>query len=139
MKLIGDCITYIEDNIKEDINVKLLKGNKWLCTSIMRQQEGVFSLSVVNAVILSLQRDELALAKICTWIVEREGRMTLDRLTNRINELFGSGLDKHKIAFKIKEQGNAEELLTDGVDEYIEQLISASDEMEDDLFKEEFF
>lgn len=127
------------ENIKEDINVKLLKGNKWLCTSIMRQQEGVFSLSVVNAVILSLQRDELALAKICTWIVEREGRMTLDRLTNRINELFGSGLDKHKIAFKIKEQGNAEELLTDGVDEYIEQLISASDEMEDDLFKEEFF
>ena len=53
--------------------------------------------------------------------------------------MFGSGLDKHKIAFKIKEQGNAEELLTDGVDEYIEQLISASDEMEDDLFKEEFF
>lgn len=127
------------EKIKDDALVGLLKGNKWLCTSIMRQQEGVFSLSVVNAVILSLQRDELSLAKICAWIVEREGKMTLEHLTNRVNEMFGSKLDRYKIAFKIKEQGNVEELLTDGVDEYIEQLIIDSDTSDDDLFKEEFF
>ena len=127
------------ENIKDDTDIELLKGNKWLCTSVMRMEEGVFAKPVANAVILSLYRDELSLAKICTWIVEKEGKMTLEYLTNRMNEMFGSGLDKYKIAFKIKEQGNEEELLTDGVEEYIEQLVMISDTSEDDFFKEEFF
>lgn len=126
------------NDLKDDADVKMLHDNKWLFTSILRQQDGVYSLSIVNAVVLSLQKDELSLVKICSWIVEQEGKMTLEHLTERVNEIFGSGLDKNKLAFKIKEQGNATEILTDGVDEYLEQIISAT-ETEDDLFKEEFF
>lgn len=126
------------DRLKDDSDVKLLKDNKWLCTSILRQQDGVFSLPVANAVILSLERDELSLAKICMWIVDREGKMTLERLTDRLNTMFGSEIDKYKIALKIKEQGGEHNILTDSVDEYIEQIISAT-EGEEDLFKEEFF
>ena len=65
--------------------------------------------------------------------------MTLDKLTERINELFGSTLEKNKVAFKIKEHGDENELLVDGVDEYLEQLISETDTFDDDLFKEEFY
>ena len=127
------------DRIKDDQNIIALQDNKWLCTSIIRQQDGVFSLPIANAIILSLQRDELSLSKICAWIVNREGKMTLDRLTERINEIFGSTLDKSKVAFKIKENGDERELLVDGVDDYLEQLISKTDTFDDDLFKEEFY
>lgn len=122
-----------------DPDIALLKDNKWLCTSIMRQQSGVFSLSIINAVVLSLQKDELSLAKICLWIAERDGKMKLEQLTDHINDIFGSKLDKYKIAFKIKEQGLENEILTDGVDEYLEQLILETSLDEEDPFKEEFF
>lgn len=125
--------------IKDISSVQKLNNNKWLCTSILRQQKGIFSLSIVNAVVLSLYRDELSLAKICEWIIDKEGKMNLGRLTERVNELFGSKIDKYKIAFKLKEQGVIENLLTDNIDDYIEQLISSVDDGEDDLFKEEFF
>ena len=128
------------DKIKKEPYIELLKDNKWLCTSIMRQQEGVFSVSVVGAVILSTDRDALSVSKICSWVVAKEGKMSLEHLTERVNTLFGSNFDKYKIAFKIKEQGDEDKLLTDGVDEYLEQLIAATDsDSDDDYFKEEFF
>ncbi len=127
------------NRIKDDPNVKLLQDNKWLCTSIIRQQEFVFALPITGAVVLSLQREELSLSNICTWVVEQEGKMTLERLTDRINELFGSSLDKRKVAFKIKENKAEGEILVDGVDEYIEQLVAEADTYDDDLFREEFY
>lgn len=128
------------ERIKNYPCVQKLKDNKWLCTSILRQQEGVLSLSIVNAVVLSTNRDDLNLAKICQWIIETEGRMSLERLTERFNDIFGSKMDKYKLAFKIREQGNMEGLLIDSIDDYIEQLISSEgDSDDDDLFKEEFF
>ncbi len=125
--------------IESDEDVKHLNGNKWLCTSIMRQQDGVFSLVTAGAVILSEQKDELSLAKISQWICEREGKMTLEHLTNRINELFGSRFDKYKIALKLNEQGNASQVLVDGVDAYLEQLIASDDIDDSDLFREDFY
>ena len=65
--------------------------------------------------------------------------MSLERLTERINDYFGSTLDKYRLALKIREQGDEKKLLTDGVDDYIEQLIINSDVNEENLFKEEFF
>ena len=128
------------DRIKINPCVQKLKDNKWLCTSILRQQEGVFSLFIANAVVLSTNKEDLRLAKICEWIIETEGRMSLEKLTERFNDIFGSRLDKYRIAFKIKEQGNAEILLTDSIEDYIEQLISSVGGSDDDnLFEEEFF
>jgi hypothetical protein len=128
------------ERIKNYPCVQKLKDNKWLCTSILRQQEGVFSLSIVNAVVLSTNRDDLSLVKICEWIIETEGRMRLEKLTERFNDLFGSKMDKNKLAFKIREQGNMVSLLTDSIEDYIEQLISlAGGNDDDDLFEEEFF
>ena len=127
------------EKIKDNQSVKLLKDNKWLCTSVLRQQEGVFSLPVAGAVILSLDKENLNVANICLWLSERDGKMTLEHMTEKVNEIFGSEFDKYKIASKIKEQGYEKAILTDGIDEYLNQLISLSDEQEDDLFREEFY
>lgn len=121
--------------------IKKLNGNKWMCTCIMRQQAGQYSLPVVGTIILSQNKNELSVANICKWIVENEGKMSLEKLTNRFNELFGSKFDKIKIAFKLREQNIMEELVTDGIEDYIEQLISNTSEdnlLEDDFFTEEF-
>lgn len=117
----------IWENIKDDPAVRLLKGNKWLCTSILRQKDGVFSFYVVDAVILSDSRDDLSVSQVCAWVAEKEGKMTLEQMTNRINQIFGSGFDKYKIAFKIKEKGIEDQILIDGIDDYLEQFIPTTD------------
>ena len=129
----------IWDLIKDDLDVQHLYENRWLCTSILRQQAGVYVLSVTNAVILSRNKDDLSLAKVCKWITEQEGKMSLEHLTDRFNMLFGSKIEKHKIAFKIKEQGDEQSMLTDGIDEYLEKIIASACDSDDDLLKEEFF
>ena len=117
----------IWENIKDNPDVRLLKGNKWLCTSILRQKDGVFSFYVVDAVILSDNRDDLSVSQVCAWLAEKEGKMTLEQMTNRINQIFGSGFDKYKIAFKIKEKGIEDQILIDGIDDYLEQFIPITD------------
>lgn len=122
--------------------VQNLNGNKWMCTCILRQQAGQYSLPVAGAIILSQDKNQLSVANICKWIVENEGKMSLERLTVRFNDLFGSILDKNKIAFKLREQNIMEELITDGIEDYIEKLISNTSEdnvSEEDFFTEDFF
>lgn len=122
--------------------VQNLNANKWMCTCILRQQAGQYSLPVAGTIILSQDKNQLSVANICKWIVENEGKMSLERLTVRFNDLFGSILDKNKIAFKLREQNIMEELITDGIEDYIEKLISNTSEdnvSEEDFFTEDFF
>lgn len=119
--------------------VRKVNGNHWLCTNIIRQAEEVVSLGIANAVILTEDKAGLSLSQICEWVVRHEGKQSLSKLTNRINELFGSTLQKHKIANKIRCAGLWRNLVTDDMDWYIETLLNGSEVNNDDLFAEEFF
>lgn len=137
---------YNADSLWEKIQniplIQKLNGNKWMCTSILRQQAGQYSLPIVGAIILSQDKNQLSVANICKWIVENEGKMSLERLTGRFNDLFGSTIEKSKVAFKLREQNIMEEIITDGIEEYIEQLISNTSEdnvSEESFFTEDFF
>lgn len=118
--------------------IKKLNSNIWMCTCILRQQEGIFSLRVADNIILSRDNDKLNIQNICRWIVHRYGKMTLNSITNKVNELFGSNLTKWKIAEKVKSLGAWNEVITDSLDDYIDSLIDYSND-EDDVFQEEFF
>lgn len=128
--------------IKDYPCIKKLNDNLWLCNSILRIAPDVHSLPVAGTIILTKEdKDELLVVKICEWIVQNNGKMSIDRLTESMNELFGARFEKSKIIQKIREKG-AEYLLTDNIEEYLEQIFIKADGLmddEDDLFKEEFF
>lgn len=118
-----------------------LKENKWFLTSILKNQPGVFSLRTSNAVILSKNNSLLNLADICAWLVEKEGKMSINNLTITFNEYFGSTISRQKLADKIRNRNLWDSLITDTIDDYISNLLKDIDssDNDDDLFAEEFF
>lgn len=84
---------------------------------------------------------ELNLGSICQWIVDKYGKMTVQALTAQFNETFATRIPVSKIAEKLKAYGLWDILVTDSFDEYIDNLIIATDaDMDvDDLLQEEFF
>ena len=131
----------IWNDIKDLPLVQRLKGNKWMCTCIMRQQEGICSQTVSGGIVLSKNYSELTLEKICNWIVEKEGTMSVKQLTERLNSIFGAELNKYKVAQKLRNIDEWEKVVTDSYDEYINSIINEDFEesLEEDFFKEEFF
>lgn len=120
---------------------KKLQSNEWLCTCIFRQQPNVFSQQVAGGIILCKDSSELNLGSICQWIVDKYGKMTVQALTAQFNETFATRIPVSKIAEKLKAYGLWDILVTDSFDEYIDNLIIATDaDMDvDDLLQEEFF
>lgn len=118
--------------------VKKLRGNKWLLTCIMRQQEEISSLRVTGGIILSLDRNMLNISNICKWLIDHN-KMSLNMLVKEFNNHFGCNVDKYKIAAKLKTEKIWDVLVTDSIDEYIEGLAFDSNLVIDDLFREEFF
>ena len=84
---------------------------------------------------------ELNLGSICQWIVDKYGEMTVQALTAQFNETFATRIPVSKIAEKLKTYGLWDILVTDSFDEYIDNLIIATDaDIDvDDLLQEEFF
>jgi hypothetical protein len=128
----------IWNNISDLPLVKKLNSNTWMCTCIMRQQEGICSLRVAGNIILSRDSENLNIQSICKWMAQQFGKMTLYTLSNKVNELFGSSLTMWKIAEKVKSSGLWDDIITDSLDEYIDSLMDSSNS-EDDFFQEEFF
>lgn len=120
---------------------KKLQSNEWLCTCIFRQQPNVFSQQVAGGIILCKDSSELNLGSICQWIVDKYGKITVHALTAQFNETFATRIPVSKIAEKLKTYGLWDILVTDSFDEYIDNLIIATDaDMDvDDLLQEEFF
>ena len=118
-----------------------LQNNEWLCTCIFRQQPNVFSQQVAGGIVLCKDSSELNLGSICQWIVEQYGKMTVQALTVKFNDMFATRISVSKIAEKLKTFGLWDILVTDSFDEYIDNLIIATDaDMDvDDLLQEEFF
>ncbi len=121
--------------------VEQFQNNEWMCTCIFRQQEAVASLQVAGGIILCRENSELNFGSICKWLVEKNGRMTIQNLTKLFNDTFSTKVPVSKIAEKMKEYGLWDSLVTDSFDEYIDNLVINIDTEidEDDLFQEEFF
>lgn len=122
---------------------KKLKENEWLCTCIFRQQDGVFSQHVAGGIILSKDSREVNLGEISRWLFEKYGKLTVQNLTYKINELFGTRIKVDKIAYKLKTYGLWETIVTDSFDDYIDNIMTSTENANDvdlgDLFQEEFF
>ena len=118
-----------------------LQNNEWMCTCIFRQQEAIESLQVAGGIILCREYSELNFGLICKWLVEKNGRMTIQNLTLLFNDTFSTRVLVSKIAEKMKAYGLWETFVTDSFEEYIDNLVVNTDlELDDnDLFQEEFF
>ena len=118
-----------------------LQNNEWMCTCIFRQQEAIASLRVSGGIILCREYSELNLGLICKWLVEKNGRMTIQNLTSLFNDTFTTRVLVSKIAEKMKAYGLWEIIALDSFEEYIDNLIvNMNLESDDkDLFREEFF
>ncbi len=116
-------------------------GGEWMCTCIFRQQEAIASLQVAGGIILCREYSELNFGLICKWLVEKNGRMTIQNLTLLFNDTFSTRVLVSKIAEKMKAYGLWETFVTDSFEEYIDNLVVNTDlELDDsDLFQEEFF
>jgi len=126
--------------VKEYPAIRKLQGNDWLLTCIMRQQENIASMSVAGAIILSLDSTSLSLSQICEWLSSVYGAMPINKLTLKFNEMFGARILSSKLAEKLRTSGLWDKVVTDSMDEFIENLVDAglSNMNPDDLFKEEF-
>ena len=116
-----------------------LRGNEWMLTCIMRQQEMVASQHFAGNIILSLDSSSLSVSRICEWLASINGKMTIYALEKTFNDTFGCRVSNDKLAYKLKSSGAWESVVIDSVDDYIDKLVECSDIEEDDLFKEEFF
>lgn len=120
---------------------KKLQENEWLCTCIFRQQQTVFSQQVAGGIILCKDSNDLNLGAVCQWLVETNGRMSVQSLTTLFNETFATRVSVSKIAEKLKSYRLWDILVTDSFDDYIDSLVvTAKEDMDvDDLLQEEFF
>ena len=130
----------IWQEVKQYPVIKKLKGNDWMLTCIMRQQENVFSFSLSGGIILSNDSSSLNISSICEWIASIYGSMPINKLVKKFNEIFGVEIHKSKLAAKLKISGVWNKVVTDSIDKYIDSLIDASMACAniDDLLKEEF-
>ena len=96
---------------------------------------------LAGGIILCREYSELNFGLICKWLVEKNGRMTIQNLTLLFNDTFSTRVLVSKIAEKMKAYGLWETFVTDSFEEYIDNLVVNTDlELDDnDLFQEEFF
>ena len=129
------------DEIKEWPLIRMLRGNDWMLTCIMRQQDSIGSLSVAGGIILSAAPDTLSLSKVCTWLAMLHGKMTIRVLEKVFNETFGTRVSGSKLAEKLKSSGDWAAVITDSMDDYIDSLIdeNLANDGADDLLQEEFY
>lgn len=122
--------------------IQKLQKNDWMLTCILRQQDIVSSMIVGGGIILSLDNESLSISKICEWIASiHNKKMPLKTLEKEFNSTFGSKVSSSKLAEKLKSSGSWDRVVSDSMDEYIDQLVDTDIANMDtsDLFQEEFF
>ena len=130
----------IWQDIEELPLVQKLQHNDWLLTSIIKQQELIWSLSIGGGVILSLDSASLNVSNICEWIVSKSGKMTINTLEKNFNNIFGTRITSNKLAEKLKSSGAWDRVVTDSMDDYIDSLFVPNfiEIDEEKLLQEEF-
>ncbi len=115
----------IWEHVKHLPAIRKLRGNDWMLTCILRQQEAVSSLSVAGGIILSLDSSSLSLSRICEWISSQYGLMSIHNLEVKFNEIFGTRISTSKLAEKLRSSGTWSKVITESMDEYIDQIVDA--------------
>lgn len=87
-----------ESSVLTDVVIELLNTHPWLTTCLMRQKDGVYTLPYANTKLLSFNREILETTMVCKWIVDREGKMSLNKIIQRLMEIFGVEMDEYKLA-----------------------------------------
>lgn len=129
----------IWDKIKNDETVLKMRENRWLCTCLIRQQDGIYSKSFSSSIILSKKPNSLNTSKICEWIMSKYGKMSLNNLVAKFNELFDSNMPQYRIAVKLKSDNLWDKIVTDPMDDYINTIINNTEiNSDDDLLLEDF-
>lgn len=106
------------NKVKKYPLIRRLRGNDWMLTCIMRQQEGVSSFAVAGGLILSRDSAALRLSRICEWLASVHGHMSLQRLEKELNTMFGTRVPAYKLAEKLRNSGNWNQVLTDTEEPY---------------------
>lgn len=126
------------DKVKDLSLIRKLQGNEWMLSCIMRQQESVFTQHFAGNMILSLDSNSLSLSKISLWFSSMYGKMSLNMFVAKFNDYFGCKIENYKFAEKLKSANVWDDIVTDSMDEYMDNLLDFSKMREDDLFAEEF-
>ena len=126
----------IYEKVKDEPLIDKLQGNRWLLTGILHQQPHVYSLRIKGNKILS-QTNSLKLSSVCAWLAEQYGRKSISEMTELFNKVFDTDIPSYKLADKIKQDGKWDVVITDSMDEYLDQVASNLDD--EDFFVEEFF
>lgn len=106
------------EKVKIHPYVQRLQGNKWMLTCIMRQKEDVISLPVAGSIILSQEKTSLRISKICEWLIEMYGMMSLEELERRFNDTFGSRISRETFLEKLREMNIESEEETEETAEF---------------------
>ena len=106
------------NKVKKFPLIRRLRGNDWMLTCIMRQQAGISSFSVAGGLILSRNSASLSLSRMCEWLAAVRGRMSLQVLEKELNGLFGTRVPAYKLAEKLRNSGNWNQVLTDTEEPY---------------------
>lgn len=115
----------IWEKVKHLPAIRKLRGNDWMLTCILRQQEIVSSLSVAGGIILSLDSNSLSLSRICEWIASQYGLLSIHDLEKKFNEIFGTRISTSKLAEKLRSSGTWDRVISGSLDEYIDQVVDA--------------
>ena len=68
--------------------------------------------------ILSRNSASLSLSRMCEWLAAVRGRMSLQVLEKELNGLFGTRVPAYKLAEKLRNSGNWNQVLTDAEEPY---------------------
>ena len=126
------------DEVKDLPLIQQLQGNKWMLSCIMRQQENVFTQHFAGNMVLSLDSNNLSLSKVSLWFSSVYGKMPLNTFVTKFNDHFGCKIENYKFAEKLKSANVWDDIVTDSMDEYMDNLLDFSKMKEEDLFAEEF-
>lgn len=77
---------------------------------------------MAGVVILCKEYSEVNFGLICKWLVEKNGRMTIQNLASLFNDTFSTRVSVTKIAEKMKAYGLWETFVTVSFEEYIDNL-----------------
>lgn len=91
--------------------IQMLNAKPWLTTCLIRQKENVFTLPYANTKLLSFDKTLLETSLVCKWIVDREGKMTVSEMKQRLDDIFGIEMTEYNITRILLSKNMLEEVI----------------------------
>lgn len=91
--------------------IQILNTNPWLTTCLIRQKENVFTLPYATTKLLSFDKTLLETSLVCKWIADREGKMTVSEMKQRLDDIFGIEMTEYNITRILLSKNMLEEVI----------------------------